>query len=203
MASSGKKTGAKSKNNVKNVTKRVDEKVEDTKKDTFIMKTLVFLGTVFLIATLVYLMYFFFVKHSDIKINMSTDKKVLYMTFNGEEELVTTQKYVSDLDYSMRYDVKKISVFKYKDQDIFKFNDAEKILVVVEHAKVPSNCTSAPLDNSYNSCTIAKDDYTLEYYISLDNKTFKITVKTPNGAREDETIQKRIDYMLYNFSITA
>ena len=175
---------------------------KEVKKNILIMKFLTFLGIVVFFIALVYLMNYFFVEKSYLQINMSTDKKLEYMTFNGKEELVPTQKYVSDLNYSMRYDVDKVTVFKYKKQDIFKFIDAEKILVVIEHSDFPSRCNVNDLENDQNNCTVRVNDYTLEYYIQSGQTVFKITIKTPNGAEEDETNQKRIDYMINSFTPT-
>ncbi len=186
-------------NNEKNNLNKVIKKFPS---DAFVMKALTLFGIIFLFIGLLYLMNYFFIEKNHLKINTSTDKKQEYVLFNGEEELMTTQKYVSDLEYSMRYDINNFSVFKYKEQDIYKFLEAEKILVVVEKATVPSNCTKTNLDSDYTNCMISPDDFTDEYFITSGGKSFKITVKTPNTADDEENIYKRIDYMLSSFQVT-
>ena len=122
----------------------------------------------------IYLMYHFFVEKSDIKINMSTDKQIEYITIEGNEELIMTQKYVSDLEYSMRYDMTDFKVFKYKTQDIYKNLNDERVLVVVEKSTLPSNCTTITSTKEYNSCLVKIDNYTEEHYISTNTKVYKI-----------------------------
>ncbi len=191
-----------------NINKKVQKKKTNSKKDnneeiekTFGMKLLTFLGVVVSLATCVYLMNYFFVQKSYIKINISTDKKVDTIQVNGENTSIVTQKYVSDLGYTMRYDISTFKVFKYKNQDMFKYLEAEKIIVIVEKGTVPTNCTT-PGEEVYNSCMITKDDYTKEYYITENDKTFKITVKTPGSNNYQEKIKARINYMLNSFEIT-
>ncbi len=171
--------------------------------NAFVMKVLTILGVAMLCTGAVYLMNYFFVKKSDIKINMSMDKKVDYISINGKDELITTQKYISDLGYNMRYDINNFSVFKYKSQDIYKYNDEEKILVVVEKSSVPKNCKEVKNDTDYNSCEVSVDNYTNENYISYDNKTYKITIKGANVNSFESQIQSRIDYMLNSFEIAS
>jgi len=198
-----KNTNNKNKNmnskTVKNVKQKPTEKKAD--KNTIIMKILVFLGVVIFCFILIYLMYHFFVKESDIKINMSTDKQIEYLTIKGEEELIITQKYVSDLTYNMRYDVNSFKVFKYKDQDLFRNLNNERIVVAVEKSSAPSNCSTTTLDNEYNNCYIKVDGYTEEYYISSNNKTYKITVKTSGSEDYTEEFEARINNMLKSFEI--
>ncbi len=189
-------------NNSKNKNGKTQSNMKPTKKfpsNAFVMKALVVFGVIFSILGAIYLMKYFFVERSYIKINMSTDKKLEYLTINGQEELITTQKYVSDLNYSMRYDTRNVEVFKYKSQDIFKFINDEKILIVVESSKLPSNCTLS--SNNYSNCTIEVDNFTEEHYIAFKGKSYKITVKTPNTSKNEEKITKRISYMLNSFEI--
>lgn len=187
--------------NKNNQSSKREEVSQVPTKNTFVMKLLVFLGVIVFLIALVYLMNYFFVEKSYLKINMSTDKKLEYLSINNKDELLTTQKFVSDLDYSMRYDIKNFSVFKYKSQDIYKFVDGEKILVVVEHSKIPDNCTEINFDNEYNNCIVKVDNYTEEHYISNEGTVFKITIKTPN-VKDEENITKRIEYMIDSFEIT-
>ena len=196
-----KNTNYKNSNNAnKNQTAKEKQKIPS---NDFVMKVLVFLGVVMLFTASVFLMYYFFVKKSNIEINMSTDKKTDYITIKGEKELITTQKYVSDLQYSMRYDVNNISVFKYKKQDIFKFNEADKILVVVEKSDIPSNCSPVTNETEYASCVVKIDNYTEEHYFSTNMRTYKITIKTPNPTIYGEDIKARINYMLETFKMTS
>ncbi|MBE6156923.1 MAG: hypothetical protein E7161_04160 [Firmicutes bacterium] len=172
-----------------------------SKTNSIIMKVLVVLGVIILCFVIVYLMNYFFVEKSYIKINISTDKKLEYITIEGEEELITTQKYVSDLNYSMRYDIDNFTVFKYKSQDIFKFVNDEKILVVVEESGLPNSCSTGSLDMTYNNCYVQVDNYTEEHYISTNGKTYKLTVKSPNTPEYQEGMKIRINYMLNSFEM--
>jgi len=178
----------------------VNEKDKST-RNTLIMQILVILGVIILCVTIVYLMNYFFVKKSYIKINMSTDKQLEYIKVDGNEELITTQKYVSDLSYTMRYDTNKFTVFKYKGQDIYRFKNNEKILVVVEKSVLPSTCSDATLDMEYNNCYIALDNYTDEYYISKNESTYKVTVKNPNTTDYENGVKTRIEYMIKSFEM--
>lgn len=196
---SNKKSVNQKKSNSKNIVKISETKKEN--KNSIIMKILVFFGTVIFCFILVYLMYYFFVEKSDIKINISTDKKLEYLMIAGAEELVSTQKYVSDLNYNMRYDINNFKVFKYKSQDIYKNLNDERILVVVEKSIMPANCVSTPAENEYNNCYIKVDDYTEEHYISKNESVYKITIKTPGKAEYSESTKTRVDYMLDSFVI--
>lgn len=167
-------------------------------KNKVIMNILVFLGVILLSLTIIYLMNYFFVEKNYIKINMSTDKKVEYIKINGKDELMTTQKYVSDLGYKMRYDVNNFKIFKYKTQDIYRFITAEKVLVIIEPSLIPESCGTTT-NSYYDSCFIKVDSYTKEYYLSENTKSFKITVKTPTINDTDQNIISRIEYMLNSF----
>lgn len=193
-----------SKTVVSKVKKKTQKKAAETnaKNNAIIMKVLVFLGVIVSCIAVVYLMNYFFVEKSYIKINMSTDKKLEYITLNGKEELISTQKYVSDLKYTMRYDVDNFMVFKYKSQDIYKFLNNEKVLVVVEESGLPSTCEAGNLDMTYNNCYVKIDNYTEEYYVSTNGKTYRITVKTPNNVQVDVGVKTRIDYMLNSFEMS-
>jgi len=181
-----------------NKSKEINNSIQ---KNNLIMKILVVLGVIVLSISLVYLMNYFFVEKSYIKINMSTDKKLEYVTINGKEELISTQKYVSDLNYTMRYDINKFSVFKYKLQDIYRYKDDERILVVVEKSPLPNACTQSSLDMAYNNCKVKIDNYTDEYYISTNGKTYKITIKTSNGPSYTRETKELINYMINSFEM--
>ena len=51
---------------------------------------------------------------------MSTDKQLEYLELEGQREMIMTQNYVSDLSYTMRYDIEKFKVFKTKEISNFK-----------------------------------------------------------------------------------
>jgi len=176
-------------------------KKDSTQTNTFVMKTLVFLGVVIFCFILIYLMYHFFVEKSDIKINMSTDKQMEYITIEGEKELIMTQKFVSDLAYSMRYDISEFEVFKYKSQDIYKNLNDERVLVVVEKSTLPTNCTKVTSQTEYNNCYVKIDNYTEYYYVSLNNRVYKITIKTPGTTEYQEGAKTRISFMLNSFKM--
>ncbi len=179
----------------------MNENNENKEKNSFAQSALVVLGVIVLCAIIIYLMDYFFVQKNDIKINMSTDKKVEYVTINSKEELITTQKYVSDLNYTMRYDINNFSMFKYRNQDFFRYKSAEKILVIVEKSSFPESCSSITTSSDYDNCLVKVDNYTKEYYIRENDKTFKITVKTPNISEYEQNINVRINYMIKTFKI--
>jgi len=165
------------------------------------MNVLVVLGVVILGFIIVYLMNYFFVEKSYIKINMSTDKKLEYIKIDDKKELVTSQKYVSDLNYSMRYDIDNFTVFKYKEQDFFKLKDDEKVLIIIEKSGLPNSCKAGSLEMTYNNCYVKVDNYTEEHYISTNGKTYKITVKSSNNENYTQNLKTRIDYMLNSFEM--
>ena len=178
------------------------KKVTKLSKNTIIMKILVFLGVIILCFAIIYLMNYFFIEHNDIKINMSTDKKVEFINIDGDDKLITTQKYVSDLNYSMRYDINNFIVFKYRDQDFYKYKDEDKIIVMVETSELPNNCTLETENQGYSKCTLIVDNFTEETYYTRDKKTFKITVKNPNTRDYEKNIKPLVDYMLKSFEMT-
>ena len=181
--------------------KATNKKEENFTRNTLIMQILVVLGVIIMCVAVVLLMKHFFVDKSYIKINMSTDKKLEYIKVDGNEELITTQKYVSDLDYSMRYDMTKFTVFKYKEQDYYRIINNEKIVVIVEKSTLPNTCPDSSLDMEYNSCYINLDNYTDEYYISTNDKIYKITVKTPSASEYTSAVKTRIEHMINSFKL--
>lgn len=192
----------KNNNSVNDKTKKRNRSNKNNNKNVFVMKTLTVLGVIIFCFILLYLMYHFFVENSNIKVNISTDKQIEYISVNGEDEMIITQKYVSDLFYSMRYDINEFRVFKYKEQDIFKNLNDERILVAVEKSTLPSNCTEIISSNEYNSCYIRSDDFTEYYYISLDNVTYEVIIKTPGQKDLNASLKANINQMLKSFSIT-
>ena len=187
-----------------------DEKIKNNEKEqiknldnnSFFIKFLTFIGVVVLCIIIILIMKHFFVDKNNIGINYSTDKKLEYIALEGDKELISTQKYVSELGYNMRYDVERFKVFKYKNQDIYKFIENEQVLVLVEKSTLPSDCNADPLENGYNNCYKYIDDTMDEYYISSNNKTYRILVKTPGGTEYAEGVKVRIQYMINTFEIT-
>ncbi len=192
---------ANNKINSKQVTNKRSVNTKSSNNAT-IMKTLVVLGVIILFVSLLYLMNYFFVEKNHIKINMSTDKKLEYVKISGKDELITTQKYVSDLDYSMRYDVNNFRVFKYRKQDYFKFLDEDKILVIVEKSDLPKGCIINEDTKGYSKCNLTVDSYTEELYITSNDVTYKITIKNPNTEEYFSKVKAKIDYMVNSFEIT-
>lgn len=197
---------ASKRSSTKKVVSKISPKKSSTKKNNkirnnIIMKVLIFLGVVILCGVTIYLMKYFFVDKSYIKINMSTDKKLEYVILNGKEELITTQKYVSDLSYSMRYDVDNFTVFKYKSQDIYRYLADEKILIIVEETMLPTACSAGTLEMAYNNCYVKIDNYTEEHFVSTNGRTYRLTIKTPNNTTLDKVLEDKIEYMLNSFEI--
>ena len=178
------------------------KKVTKLPRNTIIMKILVFLGVIILCFAILYLMNYFFVEHNDIKINMSTDKKVEFIDVDGNDKLITTQKYVSDLNYSMRYDINNFTVFKYHNQDFYKYKEEDKIIVIVETYKFTNNCTMETENQGYSKCTLTVDNFTEKTYYTQGKKTFKVTVKNPNTKDYEKNIKPLVEYMLKSFEMT-
>ena len=201
-----KQTNSNAKKTLKNKSKTTiqasKQKKEEEKrlsKNEFIMKLLVFLGVVIFSFILIYLMYHFFVQENNIKVNMSTDKKMEYTEILGTEKLIVTQKYVSDLNYSMRYNINEFKVFKYKNQDIYKAKKDERVVVVVEKSTMPANCSNSQHDTTYNSCYLNIDNFTEEYYLSRNNIVYKITIKKHTATSRE--LLDNIDFMIDNFAM--
>lgn len=186
----------------KNIDNNKNIEVNNINRNTYIMKTLTFLGVIIFCFILIYLMYHFFVENSDIKVNMSTDKKIEYISVNNKDEMIITQKYVSDLSYSMRYDINEFRVFKHKGQDIYKNLNDERVLVAVEKSTLPSNCTKITSANEYNSCYIKSDDFTEYYYITSSDITYEIIIKTPGQSGLSSSLKANINQMLKSFNIS-
>ena len=187
-------------NELKNQNIKPQESIEKN-KNSIIMKILVILGVAILFFIIVYIMYHFFVEKSNIKINMSTDKQLEYLELEGQREMIMTQNYVSDLSYTMRYDIEKFKVFKYKGQDFFKNLEDERVLVVVEKSTMPTSCSAITVNTEYSECYIKIDNYTEEYYYSTNTKVYKITVKTPGTVEYIEGVKVRINHMLDSFKM--
>lgn len=162
---------------------------------------IIFIGVIILLIISILLMKYFFVDKNNIKENYSTEKQLVYITLEGQDELIATQKYKSTLGYNMRYDIERFKVFKYKEQDIYKFKANEEVVVLVEKSSLPTDCNSKPLETGYNNCFKIIDDSMEEYYLTLNNKTYRILVKCPNTPEYREGVKARIRYMLGSFEI--
>lgn len=192
-----KKSGLKA----SGISKSQKEEINQNKTNKLIMSILTVLGVIILGFIILYLTNYFFVENNNLKVNISTDKKLEYLTIAGNEELISTQKYVSDLDYTMRYDIQNFSVFKHKEQDIYKFSKDERVLFVVEKSENPNNCLTSDLNIEYSNCLIEVDDYTSNYYITKNNSTYKITIKSLKIADFPDEVKAKVNYMLNNFEI--
>ena len=187
-------------NNIEN-TNNIKVKENSFDKNKPLTKLLIFLGTIILGILIILVMKHFFVDKNNIGINYSTEKKLEYIVLDGEKELISTQRYVSDLGYNMRYDVERFKVFKYKNQDIYKFVENESVLVLVEKSSLPSDCSSKPLENGYSNCYKFIDETMDEYYITSNNKTYRVLVKTPVDTEYTKGVKVRISYMISTFTI--
>lgn len=201
-----KNTKANSKNiaNVKkqNSTEKVKNEItkQNDKKNT-IMNILILLGVAILCFVTVYLMNYFFVKHNNINTNYSTDKQLSEIQIEGQSEIISTQKYISDLGYNMRYDINNFVVFKHNNKDYYKFKHNDNVIVKVESSSVPTNCTNQVLETTLNNCYRKLDNYTEEYYITSNSKTFKVTIKSPNSSEYTSSVRTRIEIMLETFKV--
>ena len=180
---------------------RIRSNKKINKKNATIMRVLLILGVLVFCFTIIYLIYHVFFRNSNLHTNYSTDKKTEYIMLEGEEEVVASQKYISDLDYTMRYDIQRFKVSKIKKQDVFRFKDNDKVLVVVEKSEFPSTCKEGRLETEYENCYLKRDSITEEYYIKTKNNSFKITVKSPSTTEYQEGVLARIRYMLSTFEI--
>ena len=181
-----------------------EEKKEEGKtplEDNYQTKLIILIGVIILLVISVFLMKYFFVDKSNIKENYSTDKQLVYIKLEGQDELISTQKYKSTLGYNMRYDIERFKVFKYKEQDIYKFINNDQVLVVVEKSDLPSDCNNEPLETGYKNCYKMINDNMEEYYLTSNAKTYRILVKCPNTSEYNEGVKARIKYMLGSFEI--
>lgn len=196
-----KKLNSNTKKSTKTVTKKAIKKSNE-KKITIVKKILVFLGVILLFFAILYLMHFFFVKNSNLNINMSTDKKFDYINLADEKKQITTQKYVSDLGYSMRYDINEFKVLKYKTKDIFKYKKDDKTAIILEVVNsFDDSCVPSSANTIYNNCYIKIDSFTEEYYMSSGNKIYKMIIKNPGNNKYDDVSRSEINYMMQNFVI--
>lgn len=183
-----------------NIKYEYTEEVKEKEPNKFIIKLMTFTGTVLLCLSAILLMKYFFVDKNNLGTNYSTDKQLMYITLEGQEELISTQKYMSDLGYNMRYDIERFSVFKYKNQDIYRFKDNFDVVVLVEKSEFPAFCNK-DYSLNINNCYKFIDDTKDEYYITNDKKTYRVLVKTPSGTEYKEGVRTRISYMINSFEI--
>lgn len=174
--------------------------IEKTKK-TFTMKFLILCGTVLFALAIINLMYYFFVKKNDIYINMSTDKQVNYIEVNNENTVILTQKYVSDLNYNMRYDMNLFRVFKFGSTDYYRYLEDESIIVSVEKSNKPSQCINNN-ESDRSDCYVFVDEYTEIYYLTNNNNIYKVTVKNVYNSGNEKLINE-VKFMLNSFEFVS
>lgn len=179
-----------------------EESLNFNPKDTLTKLAIIFGVICFCIITVILTKYFF-VDKSYITENYSTDRKLVYLTLEGQEELTSTQKYISDLGYTMRYDTERFKVFKYRNKDVYRFINNEEVLVIVEKAELPKDCYVNSLQNLYNSCVKNIDDTMDEYYFYKNNNVYRILIKVPKTSEYAEGVMVRINYMINNFEIVG
>lgn len=175
---------------------------DNNNANNFKKKLITFAGFIVLFIVSVFLMKYFFVSKSYIKINYSTDKKLEYIDLTNGQKMLSSQKYISDLEYTMRYDIDNFRVFKYSNKDYYKFKSSDKILVIVERHSLPTACTSSNLDMIYNNCYYKEDKFNESYYITTNGRTYKITIKNVNTLDDSRDIKTIIKYMLDSFEMT-
>lgn len=179
----------------------IDEIFEKDK--SFKKKIIIFSGTILVLLLLFSLMYYFFYKRVDLQMNISTDKKFEFVYFDGEKTQFTTQRYISDLGYSMRHDVENFEVFKYKEQDIYKCITNSEIVLSVEKTSIPKVCNVniVRLDSAYNNCEVTIDDAIKEYYIYDKKDAYKVTISIPPELKEENNYGDIIERMITTFKI--
>lgn len=184
------------------VTENEDNIDEIFEKDkSFKKRIIIFLGTIIFIAIAIAVMYYFFYQRVDLQMNISTDKQIEFVYLNGNKEQLTTQKYISDLDYTMRYDINNFKVFKYQSEDIYKSLHEDEVVIKVEKSKAPSSCsgTSAGLTFAYSNCEVIVNSNMEEYYVYDSDKTYKITVNLPQSLKNTNNYYEIINLMLNSF----
>lgn len=171
---------------------------------SFKKKIILIIGTVFFLIIILCLMYYFFFKKADLQMNISTDKKFEFVYFNNEKTQFITQKYISDLGYSMRYDIENFKVFKYQDQDIYKCTTNSDVVIKVEKSTLPSACSNSPASEkfTYNSCEFLNDLANEEYYLYDQEKIYKITLSLPDELKNQNNYGDITSKMLASFNIT-
>ena len=173
----------------------------EKKREIKLSKGLVILGTIILCVSLTLLSKYLFVDKSNIKDNYSTDKSIIYISIMGEDKLITTQKYISGLGYNMRYDNEKFKVFRYKNQDIYRFINNLDVVFSVEKAIIPEDCVYKSGSLGVVSCYKKISDTMEEYYLTTNNRTYKIFISCPNNYSFEEGVKVIIDYMIGTFEI--
>ena len=174
-------------------------KVFDTQRP--LTKFFLLMGTIIMCLLAILIMKHFFVDKSNITNNYSTDKRLVYVTIEGSEELVATQKYVSDSGYDMRYDVERFKVYRFRNQDVFKSLENDGLIMLIEKAILPADCNSDPLKTGYNSCYKYIDALKEEYFISVYDRVYKITVNIQSENDYNNELKERIKYMISTFEI--
>lgn len=181
----------------------IDEIFENDK--SFKKKFILFVGTVLFLLIIVSLMYYFFYKKVDLQMDISTEKKFEFVYFDGEKTQFTTQKYISSLGYSMRYDIENFEVFKYKEQDVYKSITNSDVVLSVEKTEIPKVCkiNIVRLDSTYNNCEVAIDDGLKEYYIYDKKDVYKVLISLPPELKEKNNYGDIIEKMITTFKIES
>ena len=114
------------------------------KDKSFKKKLIIFISTILLVILIAGLIYYFFFKKLDLRNNISTDKQFETIEVDGKKEQLVTQKFISGLGYSMRYDVDSYQVFKYNDSDIYKNIKDNNVGFPTLLYAIPNSCTVLP-----------------------------------------------------------
>ena len=170
-------------------------------KSKGLLKIIIAICIIFICVCAIFFIKDLFKENGDTKLNYSTEEKEVTIMLEGQEESITTKKYVSDLGYSMRYDIDRFEVSKNKNQDVYKFIYNDEVIVFVEKSSLPKNCEKASLKNDYNNCHKYIDETKEEYYIYDGDKVYKVLIKTPGGTEYSEGVKVRINYMINTFKI--
>lgn len=188
-----------------------EEKINLSKEDvneifekdkSFKKKVIIFISTIILVCLIFFLIYYFFFKKLDLINDISTDKSFETIEVNGTKEQLVTQKFVSSLGYSMRYDVDSYEVFKYNDSDIYKNTVDNNIVISVSKSKLPSICSLEKNDKfNYNSCELINGFDNQEFYIYENNIAYKIVISLPQESKDKNNSEIILNKMLNSFII--
>ncbi len=164
-------------------------------------KILILLCTIIVCAIVCYFIRDSFKDKGETKLNYSIEEKSETIILEGQEESITTKKYISDLKYSMRYDIDRFKVSKNNKQDVYTFIDNKDVVVFVEKSTLPNDCKKESFENGYNNCYKYIDETKEEYYVYDGDRVYKVKVKTPGGIEYSEGVKVRINYMINSFKM--
>lgn len=173
------------------------------KDKSFKKKLIIFISTILLVILIAGLIYYFFFKKLDLRNNISTDKQFETIEVDGKKEQLVTQKFISGLGYSMRYDVDSYQVFKYNDSDIYKNIKDNNVVISVSKAKLPDACNLEKNEKfDYSSCELINGYDNLEYYIYEKKNIYKIVVSLPQESKDVNNNEIIVNKMLNSFKIS-